>query len=111
MARALRSASHFPPLAGAQGSGPEAESRPEREGGPGTPPLPLRGDPGSARVRARAPWRRPLWSNRLSWCRAEPPAGKGGRPPAEGAGEAGASRPRFGPAGCGERNLARGSRI
>lgn len=55
MAWALRGASHFPPLAGTQGSGPEAESRPEKgEGGTGTPSLPLRGDPGSARVRARA---------------------------------------------------------
>lgn len=35
MAWALRGASHFPPLAGAQGSGPEAESRREREGGRG----------------------------------------------------------------------------
>lgn len=61
MAWALRGASHFPPLARAQGSGPEAESRPERrEGGTGTPPLPLRGDPGSARVRARAPLAPPI---------------------------------------------------
>ncbi|XP_045839253.1 basic proline-rich protein-like [Meles meles] len=44
----------------------------------------------------------------LSWCPAEPPAGKGRRPPAEGAGEEKASRTRFGPAGLGERNLARG---
>lgn len=61
LAWALRGASHFPPLARAQGSGPEAESRPERrEGGTGTPPLPLRGDPGSARVRARAPLAPPI---------------------------------------------------
>lgn len=61
MAWALRGASHFPPLAGEQGSGPEAESRPEREeGGTRTPPLPLRGDPGSARVRARAPLAPPI---------------------------------------------------
>lgn len=33
MAWALRGASHFPPLAGEQGSGPEAESRPEGERG------------------------------------------------------------------------------
>lgn len=33
MAWAVWGASHFPPLAGAQGSGPEAESRPGRERG------------------------------------------------------------------------------
>lgn len=61
MALALRGASHFPPLAGAQGSSPEAESRPERgEGGTGAPPLLQRGDPGSARVRARAPLAPPI---------------------------------------------------
>lgn len=32
----------------------------QREGGTWTPPLPLRGDPGSARVRARAPLAPPI---------------------------------------------------
>lgn len=51
MACALRGASHFPPLAGAQGSGPEAESRPGRERergreGRGLRPSPCAGIPG-----------------------------------------------------------------
>lgn len=90
MACALRGASHFPPLAGAQGSGPEAESRPgregEREGGPRTPPLPLRGDPGSARVRARAPLAPPIVVQQVElvsrgatcWKGREAPCGGGG---------------------------------
>ena len=50
MAWALRGASHFPPLAGEKGSGPEAESRPEGEGGrerdSAPPPPPRAGIPG-----------------------------------------------------------------
>lgn len=112
MAWALRGASHFPPLAGEQGSGPEAESRREGEGGTGTPPLPLRGDPGSARVRARAPLAPPIVVQQVElvsrgatcWKGREAPCGRG-------VGLEKASPTRFGPAGRGEWNLARGSRI
>lgn len=55
MAWALRGASHFPPLAGTStAAAPRLSHGPREEGGTGTLSLPLRGDLGSARVRARA---------------------------------------------------------
>lgn len=107
MAWALRGASHFPPLAGAQGSGPEAESRPERrEGGTRTPPLPLRGDPGSARVRARAPLAPPIVVQQVELVPRGATCWKGREAPCVGVGAEAASPTRFGPAGRGERNPA-----
>lgn len=65
--------------------GPGERGR-EREGGPRTPPLPLRGDPGSARVRARAPLAPPIVVQQVElvsrgatcWKGREAPCGGGG---------------------------------
>ena len=51
----------FRPWLGSRAAAPRlSHGRREREGGTGTPPLPLLGDPGSARVRARAPLAPPI---------------------------------------------------
>lgn len=51
----------FRPWLGSRAAAPRlSHGRREREGGTSTLPLPLRGDPGSARVRARAPLAPPI---------------------------------------------------
>lgn len=100
MAWALRGASHFPPLAQEPNSGLKAESCQGGEGERGregpTPPLPLLGDPGSVRVRARAPLAPPIVVQQVELVSCGATCWKGREAPCGGGWEGRTSPARFG---------------
>lgn len=93
----------FRPWLGRRAAAPRlSHGRRGREGGTRTPPLPLRGDPGSARVRARAPLAPPIVVQQVELVSRGATCWKGREAPCVGAGEEKASPTRFGPAGRAE---------